>query len=128
MGRSVSTAAHRITAPSPATRGRVVIAAVATGAVVAAGQTMDRAALALSDDATLMASAQDAQTGTGPTGTGPTGIGPTGIGLGGPASAPEYLPVARPTDPATVQAVQAMMKGQRLHDERLAREAEAHRV
>jgi murein DD-endopeptidase MepM/ murein hydrolase activator NlpD len=95
----------------------VVIAAVATGAVVAAAQTIDHAAVTISDDATLVASAQDA---------------PMGIGLGGPASPPEYLPVTRPTDPASVQAsvqaVQAMVKGQRLHDERVAREAEANRV
>jgi murein DD-endopeptidase MepM/ murein hydrolase activator NlpD len=104
---------HRTTALSPAARGRVVIAAVATGAVVAAAQTIDHAAVTISDDATLVASAQDA---------------PMGIGLGGPASPPEYLPVTRPTDPASVQAVQAMVKGQRLHDERVAREAEANRI
>jgi murein DD-endopeptidase MepM/ murein hydrolase activator NlpD len=104
---------HRITALSPTARGRVVIAAVAAGAVAAAGQTIDRTAVTTSDEATLVASSQDA---------------PTGIGIGGPASAPEYLPVAQPTDPASVQAVLAMAKGQRLHDERVAREAEANRV
>ena len=96
----------------------MVIAAVAAGAVAAAGQTIDRTAVTISDNATLVASAQDA---------------PTGIGVGGPASPPEYLPVTRPTDlgptdPASVQAVLAMAKGQRLHDERVALEAEANRV
>ncbi|MGH3592950.1 MAG: M23 family peptidase, partial [Pseudonocardiaceae bacterium] len=98
-GTSSTRVAHRITAPSPTARGRVVVAAVAAGAFVAASQTIDHAAVTISNDATLVASAQEAS---------------AAIGLGGPAPAPEYLPVTRPTDPATVEAVQAMAKGQRL--------------
>lgn len=105
--------AHRITAPSPAARGRVVIAAVAAGAFVAAGQTVGHTAVTISDDATLLASARDAS---------------TGIGLGGPAPAPEYLPVTRAADSASVEAVQAMAKSQRLLDEHTTQEAEASRV
>ncbi|MGB6161220.1 MAG: M23 family metallopeptidase [Pseudonocardiaceae bacterium] len=105
--------AHRVTAPSPAARGRVVVAAVAAGAFVAAGQTIGHTAVTITDDATVLASAQDSSTATG---------------IGGPAPAPEYLPVTRLTDPASVQAVQAMAKGQRLLDERTTREAEASRV
>lgn len=112
-GTSSTRVAHRITAPSPTARGRVVVAAVAAGAFVAAGQTIDHAAVTISHDATLLASAQDAS---------------AAIGLGGPAPAPEYLPVARPTDPAAVEAVQAMAKGQRLVDERATQEAQASRV
>ena len=105
--------AHRITAPSPTARGRVVVAAVAAGAFVAASQTIDHAAVTISHDATLVASAQEAS---------------AAIGLGGPEPAPEYLPVARPTDPAVVEAVQAMAKGQRLGDERATQQAEASRI
>src|SRR6185312_10788059 len=72
---------HRITAPSPVVRGRVVVAAVAAGAFVAAGQTMDKAAVTVSDDATLVASAKEAS---------------SAIGLGGAAPAPEFFPVTRP--------------------------------
>jgi murein DD-endopeptidase MepM/ murein hydrolase activator NlpD len=94
-------------------RGRVVVAAVAAGAFAAAGQTITYTAVPTSDDATLLASARDAS---------------SAIGLGGPAPAPEYLPVTRPTGPATVEAVQAMAKGQHLGDERVTQEAEASRV
>ncbi|MGH3823808.1 MAG: M23 family metallopeptidase, partial [Pseudonocardiaceae bacterium] len=104
---------HRITPPSPTARGRVVIAAVAAGAFVAAGQTMDKTAVTVSDDATLVASAREAS---------------SAIGLGGAAPAPEYLPVTRPSDTAAVEAVQAMAKGQRLVAERVALEAEANRI
>jgi len=103
----------RIPILSPTARGRVVVAAVAAGAFAAAGQTMDHTAVAVSDDATLLASAQDASTATG---------------IGGPAPAPEYLPMTQPSDPATVEAVRAMTKGQRLLEERLIREAEASQV
>jgi murein DD-endopeptidase MepM/ murein hydrolase activator NlpD len=105
--------AHCITAPSPTVRGRVVVAAVAAGAFVAAGQTIGHTAVTISDDATLLTSTRAAS---------------SSIGLGGPAPAPEYLPVTRPTDPAAVEAVQAMAKGQRLVDERVTQEAEASRV
>ncbi|MDQ2789328.1 MAG: M23 family metallopeptidase [Actinomycetota bacterium] len=105
--------AQRITVPSPSVRGRVVVAAVAAGAFVAAGQTIDHTAVTISNDATLLASAQDAS---------------SAIGFGGPAPAPEYLPVTRPTDPAAVEAVQAMAKGQRLVAERATLEAAASKV
>ncbi len=94
-------------------RGRVVVAAVAVGAFVAAGQAIDNNSdEAISDEATLLTSAQDAS---------------SAIGLGGPAPAPEYLPLTRPADPAAAEAVQAMAKGQRLVDQRAAKEAEASR-
>ncbi len=83
--------------------------AVAAGAFVAAGQTIDNdSAAAISDEATLLASTRDT---------------PSATGLGGrDAPAPEYLPLTRPADPAAVEAVQAMAKGQRLLDQRIARE------
>lgn len=49
------------------------------------------------------------------------------MGLGGPAPAPEYLPVSRTADPSPDEAVQAMAKGERFVAERAAREAEARR-
>jgi murein DD-endopeptidase MepM/ murein hydrolase activator NlpD len=67
----------------------------------------------ITDNTTLLASSKEAS---------------SAIGLGGAAPAPEYLPVTRPADFATVEAVQAMAKGQRLVAERVAREAEANRV
>ncbi|MDQ4094119.1 MAG: M23 family metallopeptidase [Actinomycetota bacterium] len=94
-------------------RGRVVVAAVAAGAFVAAGQTIDNPTAVISDDATLLTSARNASSLTG---------------IGGPAALPEYLPLTRPTEPAAVEAVQAMAKGQRLVDQRVAREAEASRI
>ncbi|MGH3754031.1 MAG: M23 family metallopeptidase [Pseudonocardiaceae bacterium] len=95
-------------------RGRVVVAAVAAGAFVAAGQTIDNnSAEAISDAAPRLASARDAS---------------AAVGLGGPAPAPEYLPLTRPADPAAAEAVQAMAKGQRLVEQRVAREAEASRI
>jgi murein DD-endopeptidase MepM/ murein hydrolase activator NlpD len=91
----------------------VVVAAVAAGAFAAAGQAIDHPAVTISDDAPVLVSARDVSTTTG---------------LGGPTSAPEYLPVTRPTDPASLEAIQAMAKGQRLLDERAAQEAEASRA
>ncbi|HEV7451864.1 MAG TPA: M23 family metallopeptidase [Pseudonocardiaceae bacterium] len=95
-------------------RGRVVVAAVAAGAFVAAGQTIDNnTAAAVSDQTPRLTSARDASSATG---------------FGGPAPAPEYLPLTRPADPAAAGAVQAMAKGQRLVDQRVAREAEDNRI
>jgi murein DD-endopeptidase MepM/ murein hydrolase activator NlpD len=111
--RSGSRNRHHVAAPSPAMRGRVVAAAVATGAFMAAGQTADKSATTVSGDATLLASALDV---------------PSAMGLGGPPPAPEYLPVTRPVEAVTTQAVQAMAKGLRLTAERAAREAEANRI
>jgi murein DD-endopeptidase MepM/ murein hydrolase activator NlpD len=105
--------AHRITAPSTALRGRVVAAAVAAGAFVAAGQTIGHTTVTSTDEATLLASSRDAS---------------SAIGLGGPAPSPEYLPVTRPTAATSVEAVQAMAKGQRLVDERATQQAETSRV
>ena len=99
-------------------RGRVVVAAVAAGAFVAAGQAIDTTTAVISDDATLLASARNAASATG--------LAPQG--QGGPAPAPEYLPLTRPAEPAAGAAVQAMAKGQRLVDQRVAREAEASRI
>lgn len=90
-----------------------MVAAVAAGAFVAAGQTIDNTEAVVSDDATLLASARNAS---------------SAIGLGGSAPPPEYLPVTRPAEPAAVEAVQAMAKGQRLVEQRAAREAEAKRI
>ena len=90
-----------------------MVAAVAAGAFVAAGQTMDNTAVTTSDDAPLLASAKQAS---------------SVVGLGGAAPAPEYLPVTRSAGPATAEGVQAMAKGQRLVAERAAREAEASRI
>ena len=95
-------------------RGRVVVAAVAAGAFVAAGQTIDHnTAAAVSDEVPRLTSARDAS---------------SAVGFGGSAPAPEYLPLTRPADPAAAGAVQAMAKGQRLVDQRVAREAEANQV
>jgi murein DD-endopeptidase MepM/ murein hydrolase activator NlpD len=90
-----------------------VVAAVAAGAFVAAGQTIDNTAVTTSDDSPVLASAKQAA---------------SVVGLGGAAPAPEYLPVTRPAAPAAVEAVQAMAKGQRLVAENVAREAEASRI
>ncbi len=89
----------------------MVVAAVAAGAFVAAGQTIDTTTTVISDDATVVASARNTSSITG---------------VGGPVPAPEYLPVTRPAQAA--EAVQAMAKGQRLVDQRIAREAEARRI
>jgi murein DD-endopeptidase MepM/ murein hydrolase activator NlpD len=90
-----------------------MVAAVAAGAFVAAGQTIDKAAVTFPDDATLLASAKEAS---------------ATVGLGGAAPAPEFLPVTRSAEMASVDAVQAMAKGQRLVDEQVAREAETSRI
>ncbi|MGH3600648.1 MAG: M23 family peptidase, partial [Pseudonocardiaceae bacterium] len=58
-GTSSTRVAQHITVPSPTVRGRVVVAAVAAGAFVAAGQTIDHTAVTISNDPTLLASAQD---------------------------------------------------------------------
>ncbi len=104
---------HRVVVPSPVVRGRVVVAAVAAGAFVAAGQTMDKAPVTISDDATLVASSKEAS---------------SALGLGGATPAPEFLPIVRSTDPASVEAVQALAKGQRLVDAQVAQQAEANRI
>jgi murein DD-endopeptidase MepM/ murein hydrolase activator NlpD len=92
-------------------RGRVVVAAVAAGAFVSAGQTINNSASAVPDN-TALASGLDST---------------SAMGLGGSAPAPEYLPVTRPADPAAADAVQAMAKGERFVAQRAAREAQARR-
>jgi murein DD-endopeptidase MepM/ murein hydrolase activator NlpD len=96
----------------------VVVAAVAAGAFVAAGQTIDSNTTVISDDATLLTSTRNAS----------SMMGLEVQGRGGPTPAPEYLPLTRPAEPAAVEAVQAMAKGQRLVDQRVAREAEDRRI
>lgn len=105
--------AHRLPVPSAAARGRVVVAAFAAGAFVAAGQTIDsNTASAVPTEALLLSASDEVD---------------TVAGVGGPASSPEYLPVTRSSVSATTEAVAAMAKGQRLLAEREAREAEALR-
>ncbi|HKR47984.1 MAG TPA: M23 family metallopeptidase [Pseudonocardiaceae bacterium] len=107
----------------------MVVAAVAAGAFVAAGQTIDNNPTAvISDDATLLAAAHNTSSAIGPAAVGLGSAGARAVGLGGTAPAPEYLPLTRPAEPAAAEAVQAMVKGQRLVDQRVALEAEAHRT
>lgn len=109
--------AHRVSAPS-AMRGRVVVAAVAAGAFVAAGQTIGPDAVADSSDA-----ATDVTLGTDAAGVAaPAGFSTTGTG--GSAPAPQVLSIAKPVDPVVTEQ---LAKGQRLGAERAAREAEARR-
>jgi murein DD-endopeptidase MepM/ murein hydrolase activator NlpD len=89
-----------------------VVAAVAAGAVVAAGQAVSNSAAAVSDHPVLLGAAREMTTVTG---------------VGGSAPAPEYLPVTGPADRAAVDAVQAMAKGARLVAERATRHAQASR-
>ncbi len=100
---------------------------------MAAGQAIDNTTTVISDDATLLASARNAASETGlevagleVAGLEAAGLGATGVG--GPAPAPEYLPLTRPAAPAAAEEVQAMAKGQRLVDQRVARAAEASRI
>ncbi|MGQ0775455.1 MAG: M23 family metallopeptidase [Pseudonocardiales bacterium] len=95
----------------------MVVAAVAAGAVVAAGQTINNTASAVPVDPASM-SGWDAT---------------SAMGGGEPAAVPGYLPLIRPSDPAQVEAaavdaVAAMAKGERLVAARAAREAQARRA
>lgn len=89
----------------------MVVAAVAAGAFVAAGQAMNNTASAGPDETARVSDLDSA----------------SATGIGGSVPAPEYLPIAPPVAPAVVDDVQAMAKGQRLDAERAARDAEAHR-
>jgi murein DD-endopeptidase MepM/ murein hydrolase activator NlpD len=89
----------------------MVVAAVAAGAFVAAGQAMNNTASAGPDDAAKLSDLQTA----------------SALGVGGSAPAPEFLPVTRPAIPAVAEDVQAMAKGQRLDAERATQEAQAQR-
>jgi murein DD-endopeptidase MepM/ murein hydrolase activator NlpD len=90
-----------------------MVAAVAAGAFVSAGQAMNNTAAAGADQASTP-TLRDAT---------------AAVGLGGSAPEPEYLPVTHPADAdsATAEAVQALAKGQRLVAARAARDAEARR-
>jgi murein DD-endopeptidase MepM/ murein hydrolase activator NlpD len=107
--------AHRLVAPSPAVRGRVVVAAVAAGAFVAAGQTINLGTAVSAG--TALAAARDVPLGSGRDATVP-------MGVGGAAPAPEVLPL---TDGEDTAAMAALAKGERIVAERAAREAEARR-
>lgn len=95
----------------------MVVAAIAAGAVVTAGQTINNTASAIPVDPASM-SGWDAT---------------SAMGLGGSGQVPEYLPLIPRSDPealdaAAVDAMAAMAKGQRLVAERAAREANARRA
>lgn len=120
--------------PSAATRGRVVVAAVAAGAFVAAGQGMGAGS---PDDTTSAgvtplasgsdASGRDASDGDTSEGDASEGDATAALrftGVGGAAPAAEVLPITRSVDTA---AVPALAKGERIVAERAAREAEASR-
>ncbi|MGH3979160.1 MAG: M23 family metallopeptidase [Pseudonocardiaceae bacterium] len=107
---------RRIPTPAPATRGLVVVAAVATGALGAAAQAANPA------DSTSETSAAAETAGTvTPLVSGRDAT--SAIGVGGADPLPEVL-AARTDDTA---AVQALAKGERMVAERAAREAEARR-
>ncbi|MCP2261572.1 Peptidase family M23 [Streptoalloteichus tenebrarius] len=102
--------AHRLPPPPSALRGRVAIAAVAAGAFVAAGQTLDASANTSTEGVTPLANGRDAA---------------AAMGMGGSAPAPEVLPVAKTGDPSV--EVQKLGKSGRIQAERAAREAEARK-
>lgn len=102
--------AHRLPAPPVALRGRVVAAAVAAGALAAAGQTLGPAQAATATSAGVALAA---------------GTAPLSAGTGGAAlAAPQVLTVAKAADPVVTEQ---LAKGQRLGAERAAREAVARR-
>ena len=113
--RARSGGSHRLPAPPPALRGRIVLAAVAAGAFVAAGTTLNvpQSADGLTDGVNPLASGSDAQ---------------AVLGMGGGTDAnqllrPQVLGLTR-TDPNQLQSeLQNLAKG----TERAAREAEARR-
>ncbi|MGH3797592.1 MAG: M23 family metallopeptidase [Pseudonocardiaceae bacterium] len=88
-----------------------MVAAVAAGAFVAAGQAMNNTASAGPAHAPALAGMDTT----------------TAMGVGGDAPLPEYLPVIRSAALAVTQDVQAMAKSQRLDAKRAAEEAEANR-
>lgn len=103
---------HRLPAPPPALRGRIVLAAVAVGAFAAAGTTINTAYTAEHHGETLEA------------------IGPDGqawMGLGGSSDAqllrPQVLAFAKNDE----SQLESLAKGERIYMEQAAREAEARR-
>ncbi|MEO6898960.1 MAG: M23 family metallopeptidase [Mycobacteriaceae bacterium] len=102
--------AHRLPTPTPALRGRILIAAAAVGAFAAAGHSLGNAGATTAPKVALASST------TG------TGIG-TAVGGAVPAL-PRVLAVVKAADPG---AVQQLAKGERMGVERAAREAAARR-
>jgi len=101
--------AHRVPITPPALRGRLIAAALAVGAFVAAGQSLGRGS-------TQPATSADVALASGATGA--------NLGVGGSTPTPQVLTVAKQTDPAIAAQ---LAKGQRLGAERAAREAQARR-
>lgn len=113
--------AHRIPSPPTALKGRAAVVAVAAGAVVAAGQAANTGPESgpeitlAADDASMIASTaepQAAQFAATP-------------GSAAPSQSPQVLNVADPAD--LTQFSNLLAKGQRLGEERAAREAAARR-
>lgn len=106
---------HRLPTPSPAARGRVVVAAVAMGALAAAGAGL--------------AGQEGHATAEGGSGGGDTGGGPdakAAMGMGGDAPAsPEVLLMATNKDPSV--EVAKLTESKHAMDKREAAEAEARR-
>lgn len=113
--RARSGGAHRLAAPPPALRGRIVLAAVAAGAFVAAGSSINPAQSSEVEGITPLAA----------------GAANASLGIGGGGSTiedtlkPQVLAYAK-TD-ATAQQLESLAKGERIGTERAAREAEARR-
>ncbi|APU17542.1 MULTISPECIES: M23 family metallopeptidase [Actinoalloteichus] len=113
--------AHRLSTPSPALRGRFVIAAVAAGAFVAAGQSTQfgldsDGGQAYGAETTNLAAGSDAA---------PSASAGGYSGVGGTMIAPEVLPIAQAAEPGA--AVGQIVKGQQMEVETAAAEAEAAR-
>ncbi|WP_229686432.1 M23 family metallopeptidase [Longimycelium tulufanense] len=111
---SRSRGAHRLPPPPHALRGRIMVAAVAAGALAAAGQTLDTTPSSgngTTEGVTPLANGRDAA---------------AAMGVGGAPPAPEVLPVAAPAGDPTVE-VQKLAKTGRIQAERAAREAEARK-
>jgi len=111
--RARSGGSHRLPAPPPALRGRIVLAAVAVGAFAAAGATVNTAYTTDQRD--------DALAAAGPGGQ-------AWLGMGGGTDAeqllrPQVLAFAK-TDESQLES---LAKGERISTERAAREAEARR-
>ncbi|MBB4674228.1 M23 family metallopeptidase [Crossiella cryophila] len=103
--------AHRLPPPSSAMRGRVVVAAVAAGAFVAAGSSLGtgNGTASANDEVTPLASGADASANF-------TAVGGDSL---------EVLPLARSTDSSV--EYQKLAKSERLKQDRAARDAEARR-
>jgi len=109
--------AHRVPAPAAALRGRIVVAAAAAGAFVAAGQSMGPPSTAAPASADIASA--DLALAAGSPGAGSPGA---ATGIGGPAPVPQVLTIAKAPDPVVTEQ---LAKGQRLGAERAARAAQA---